>query len=246
MKSLSVPHEHGGYLTSIGAALAAIAVAPSPAPAAGLGIAVVAAFFARGAVDRVAVGKPLARWDRPALAALAAMMIAGGWLAAIAGWWWAAVTAAVCAAMLAGSVLAQRARRQRHALFEALGMAALGASAGVGALAGGASVDAAAAAGLALGSHAAIAVPLVRTELRRKERALGKQALGVAALALLAAAGGLWALGHPLAAAALAPRTLHVADRALRDPEPLAPSLVGARETVALLVCIALIVVAVR
>jgi hypothetical protein len=246
MKSLSIPHEHGGYLTSIGAALAAVGIAPQPGPAAGIGLAVVAAFFARGQVDRLATRKPLLSRDRPALALLVAAMAGGAALASAAGAGWAVATLAVCGAMLGGSVLAQRSRRQRHALFEALGMAALGGSAGVGALAGGAPLPAAATAGLALGAHAAIAVPLVRTELRRRERALGGQALALAGLALLAAAALLVGLGHPAAAAALVPRTLHVADRALRRPEPMRASLIGARETVALLLCVGLIVAAVR
>jgi hypothetical protein len=246
-RALSIPHEHGGYLTSLGAALAAVGIAPAPLAALGVGVAVVAAFVARGAIDRLAVGKPLARWDRPALALLAALM-AGG--ALLVGWraspWWGAATAAVCLAMLAGSVTAQLARKQRDALFEALGMGALGASAGLGAFAAGASLAAAATAALALAAHAAIAVPLVRTELRPRERALGGRALVLAALGVLVAAGGLMALGHPLAAAALAPRALHVADRAIRRPAPPRAGIVGLRETLALLVCVGLVVAALR
>ena len=61
MKAVSLPVEHGGYLTAAGAALAATLVAPRPGQALVVGTAFLAAFLARAAVERLVSGRPLAQ-----------------------------------------------------------------------------------------------------------------------------------------------------------------------------------------
>jgi hypothetical protein len=126
-------------------------------------------------------------------------------------------------------------------------MGALGACALPIALAGGAPLGSdrrALMASLVLGVHAALAVPLVRTELRPRERAMSRRAelAGLVALGALAAA--LVASGHALLSLALLPRGLQIATRPLGLPTPRRPSRIGIAETALLAACAVIIVVA--
>jgi hypothetical protein len=240
-RRVSLPAEHGGYLTAAGAGLAAALVAPEPARALAVGTAVLAAFLARGVVDRVAVRKPLARWDGAWLATLALVALGAGALLPARA---AALTGAGCVVLLLVSIAARRARRHRAAILEAAGMGALGASAGWAALAAGAAPRAAFCVGLVLATHAALAVPLVRTRLRKRERDSAARAvllsLGVLAAAALVVSG----LGRPEAALALAPRALGAVLRGLRPPRAAGPpsaAWIGIRETAALAAAVALL-----
>lgn len=236
---LSWPREHGGYLTVLGATLAAVLGAPAAGPAAGVGLALAAGFFARGAVDRLAIGAPLRRWDGAALAVAGALALAGLGLVGSQRPAPAAAVGIVIVAMLVASAVARRRRRQRSAAFELAGMAAMGASAGLGAAAGDAPLGAAAALAVIVGTHAAVSVPLVRTALRPQERAATSRALAAAALALVAGAVLVAALGRPRAAWAFAPRAVELAWRAARPGEGHdrpAPVRVGLREAVHLAV----------
>jgi hypothetical protein len=230
-----LPHEHGAYLTLGGASAAGLLIAPSWAGV-GLALAVAAAFFARAPLE--ALHRP-ARFDRAALsgyAAVAALGVALGGLAA------ALIAGAVIALSWAGRLT----RHHRHALFELCGMAVLGALGGGIAEVGGAQPLTAAALAVVLGSHAATAVPLVRTELRPAERKDSGRADQWAAILLLVAATGLVALGRPSSALVLLPRAIHVAARRLRALPRMRPSLVGLRESLLLAVTIALCVLVFR
>src|SRR5262249_38245120 len=128
MRSLSLPHEHGAYLTLVGGGVAAALQAPRRLAAVGFGGVPAAAFFAR---------EPLvkrARWDDAFLVLLAVAAAVG---AAMAEWPWGSVAAAGAAAIVGGFLAARRARQHRAPWFEWVRMAALGGAAGLEAAAGG-------------------------------------------------------------------------------------------------------------
>lgn len=239
----ALPREHGGYLTLSAGAITAGLVSPAPGPALGVMLAVSAAFFARDPLERKGGPGPL---DRVALVFEAALAAFGAWAAARTTPVWGAVTIAAALATLGASRLAQRTRRQRSAPFELVGMAALGGAAGLAALAGGTPLACAAPLGLLLAVNAALSVPLVRTELRPRERPLGRAAELAALGATLTAGAGAWLLSGPTAALAVAPRLLHVALRALGLRPRLRPNVVGLREAAILALTSALLVLALR
>jgi len=229
-RRLSLPSEHGGYLTVAAATAGAALLAPAALPAAGAGLAVAAGFLARGPVERFGNPHGLRAWDRAALLLLATF-VAGG--AALAGSW---MVAAAALAVPAAALLARRLRAHRAAWFELAGMAALGATAALAAWSGSAPLDHAAVLGVVLAAHSAAAVPLVRTQLRRRERA-GARTAALQALAVTAAGFMLVAaIGHPAAGLALVPRVLQIADRLARGPRPTPATMVGIRETLLLTV----------
>ncbi len=232
-KPLSLPAEHGAYITAAGAGVTAAMIAPQSLVALLVGLAVLAAFLARGVVDRLAVGKPLARWDGPWLVSLG---LAASTPALVLGPREAIATLVLALGLVGASVWARRARRHRDARVEAAGMAVLGASAGWVALVAGASELDSICVGLVLGAHAGLAVPLVRTELRKRELGEAGRAelltLGVVLGIALATA----ALGRPLVALALLPRAAQACVRRMRTPRMKRPPayLVGVRESVEL------------
>ena len=239
-RALSLPHEHGGYLTIAGAAACGVALAPARLPALALAAVTAAAFFARAPVEQLARGRG-ARLDGAFAALIAAVVVAG---ALALGGAWVAVALGLAVAIVCGSLWARRGRWQRSAWFETLGMAALGASAGLIAVGGGVAIGRAAAVALVLGAHTGLAVPLVRAELRPRERALGRRA-AVFALAVLAAAALALALaGAGRFAVALAPRALHALSRAAVAATPARPTVVGLRETAMLAAVVVLVVAA--
>lgn len=242
-RALSLPHEHGGYLTIAGAAACGVALAQARGPALAVAAVTAAAFFARAPVEQLVRGKR-ARLDAAAVAALGVVVVVG---ALALGGAWAAIAGAVAAAIVAGSLAARRERVQRAAWFETLGMAALGASAGLIAIAGGLDVRDGAALAVVVGAHTGLAVPLVRAEVRPRERALSRRAGAVALAVVTAAALALAVAGLGRFALALSPRGLHALYRIVRPTSPSAPSrpnLVGVRETAMLAAVVALVLVA--
>jgi hypothetical protein len=237
-RALSLPHEHGGYLTIAGAAAAGVALAHARGPALAVGAITAAAFFAHAPVEQLARGRG-ARWDGAAVAALAAVV--GGGALALDGAW-AAVALAIAGAIVAGSALARRARVQRSPWFETFAMAALGACAGLIAVAGGAQARLAVGLAIVIGTHAGVAVPLVRAEVRPRERDRARVAAHVALAAVGVAASLLLLLGVGRLAVALLPRGLHALTRAMVPPQPARPSIVGMGET-ARLACVVLALV---
>ncbi|HKA88625.1 MAG TPA: hypothetical protein VKE22_13235 [Haliangiales bacterium] len=231
MRSLSLPHEHGAYLTLVGGGVAAALQAPRPLAAVGFGVVLAAAFFAR---------EPLvkrARWDDAFLVLLAVAAAVG---AAMAEWPWGSVAAAGAAAIVGGFLAARRARQHRAPWFEWVGMAALGGAAGLEAAAGGAAWPRATALGLLLAAHVGVAVPLVRTQLRRRERAQAARADAVAFGVLGASAAAVAVAGFPAIAIAFLPRTAHLTWRRLAGVRPARPAVVGVREVVLLSCAVAL------
>lgn len=237
MKRVSLPHEHGGYLTVGGGAIVALALAPDTRAPIFAAATLLASFFARGPLEAFAVRGKGAAWDHLALALLLGVAA----LATIAAAWLAGVRAApailLAVATLVGSVLARWQRDHRSAWFEATGMGALGAGAGALLWAGGSTLRTALAVAIALGANAAIAVPLVRSELRRRERAQRDTADLYAASLLAVACLLLVAARAPLAMIALFPRTLQlVARRLSASRSPARAAAIGLRETGILLV----------
>lgn len=239
---VTLPHEHGGYLTVLGAILVALPLSPAPLPALVAALCIVAAFFARCPLEKLALGGAPASWDRAWLTALVALMLAGATWAALARGLRALLALMLGAGILAASYAARRQRGHRAYAFELLGMAALGAGAGAIMLAGGSALRSATLAAVVLGAHAAVAVPLVRSELRPAERARRKRADGVALATLGAAAGVTLWLGAPLLLLALAPRAIHLALRQRRPPTTMRPAWVGLRETASLAATAGLVV----
>jgi hypothetical protein len=241
-RALSLPHEHGGYLTIAGAAAAGVALAPARGAALAVGGVVAAAFFARAPLEQLARGRG-ARLDRGALALLSTIALAG---ALALGGGWAAIALAVAGAIVTASLVARDARWQRTSWFETLGMAALGASAGLAALAGGCAPGVAVALAIVVAAHTGLAVPLVRAEVRPRERAGARRAGAVALVVLAVAAGTLAVAGLGGASLALAPRALHALARVVRSPQKMSPNLVGVRESVMLALVVALLVATAR
>jgi len=229
MKALSLPHEHGAYLTLVGATAAGVALAERPLPAFGVGLALAAAFFARGPVEAHHRG----RFDKAASIIYALLAFAGITLAH------QPLLALFVIGLVVVSFWMRAEKRHRDALFELAGMAALGAASGAIARIGGADADAALLSSLVMAAHAAVAVPLVRSELRPRERALAPRVVLGASLALLLAALLLLRLGGPLLPLTLLPRLVTLVTRGrIRKP-----AWIGLRETVALAATVALLVI---
>jgi hypothetical protein len=246
-RRLSLPPEHGGYLTAAGGGLGAALVAPDATRALAVGTAVLAAFLARGVVDRLAVGHAPRSWDRPWLAALAALALVATTALLPRD---AALTGGLCLGLLAVSVAVRRTRHHRDAIVETLAMVALGASAGWAALAAGAPLVDSATIGLVLAVNAALAVPLVRTQLRSRERGRAATAAYVSLSTLALAAIVIVLLGRAPAALALLPRAVHAGIQAMNaasgppaahDGARPRAALVGIRETVLLVVTVFLL-----
>lgn len=239
-RAVSLPHEHGGYLTIAGATAIGVALSPARGPALAVGAAVAAAFFARAPIEQMRRGRG-ARLDGVTVAALAAVVL----LAALAlGGVWAAVALVVASLIVSGSAVARNERWHRATWFETIGMAALGASAGLVALAGGVELGRAAAIAIVIAVHTALAVPLVRSEVRPRERAHIRQAAWIALGALTLCAIVLALVGGGRFAIALAPRTLHALARTQSPASPSHPNVVGVRETVMLALTVALLIIA--
>lgn len=241
---VTLPREHGGYLTAVGAGMAGALVGPAFLPALGTGVALTAAFLARGPADRLGLRMPLGRWDPWLLALLGSIIISGAVSVALTNGPVAGlVTTAAALGVIAASISARRARSHRAMTFELGGMACLGGSAGLGAWASGASSTTAATLAVVLGTHAALSVPLVRTELRRRERSRSLGADLATLVSLAVAAGIALTLGHPEGAAGLLPRTLQVVLRRLGWMPAAGPTWVGLRETALLALAITALVV---
>ncbi len=249
-RRFSLPHEHGGYLTLAGSVAVGALEAPRPSVAIGLGLALAAAFFARGPLEQRA-GKR-GRFDRALLAALLLLAVIGGLVAAPAGAVaWLAV--ALPALLVGSSLLARMRRLHRHPLFELSGMGFLGACAGLLAWAGGAPWPTAATAAIACAANAVAAVPLVRSELRPRERTFSARA-ELAAVALCVVGALVIAALPPVAPSgaallsrggrslALVPRLVAILQRRLA-PLTLSPTSVGLRETGILVATVALLVI---
>src|SRR5262249_12713808 len=109
---VSLPAEHGAYLTLTGGAPAPAVVAPAPLAALGAPGAVGMAFLARGPIERRARGAALREWDGPALAVMAAVAVAGAFVAGVP------VLLLAAAAVPLAAVAAKRSRRMRSEGFE--------------------------------------------------------------------------------------------------------------------------------
>jgi hypothetical protein len=237
---VSLPHEHGGYLTLVGATVAGAAVAGAHSIALAVGFVAIAAFFARAPVEQLVVGRP-ARDDRWLLALLTLAAGAAAFAVGTRSPWAAFASLAVAVAIVSGSLWARLGRTQRAAAFELVGMTALGALSGVIAIAGGAPPRTGVVVATVLGVHAGLAIPLVRTTLRRRERQRARRADLAAMLTLLAASIALVAFGAGRATLALVPRALHLAGRSWMH-DPVRPRLVGILETIELAACATLLV----
>ena len=238
-RALSLPHEHGGYLTIAGATAAGVGLAHARAPALAIGVVIASAFFARAPVEELVRGRG-ARFDGIAVAALAAVVLAAS---LVLGGIWAAVSLAIASAIVSGSAFARQGRWHRATWFETLGMAALGASAGLVAFAGGVELRFAVAIGIVIAAHTGLAVPLVRAEVRPRERARARHAAGLALGVLALSAIALGLVGAGRFTLALAPRTLHALTRTRSSPSPCHPNVVGIRESVMLTIVIVVVLV---
>ena len=228
-RRLSLPGEHGAYLTIAGAAISAALVAPRPGPALAVMGTIAATFLARGPIDRAAARLPLRSWDGAALALGAA--VATACLA------WSALpipTLGFALGMLAASWLCRRRRLHRDPRVELVALGGLGASAGLAAFAGGAAPSVALAVAALLGTHAATSVLAVRPALGKRGR-LSSRAAGAAAVVVAGVATAL--LGHPWLALAFAPRLVQLA-APTRGARAMT---LGLRETAALAVTSALL-----
>jgi hypothetical protein len=240
-RTLSLPHEHGAYLTLAGATIAGAAVGHAHADAVAFALVLAATFFARGPAEAMAVGRAR-RGDGIALTALTGVAgAAAGYLSRFDEL--AAVAAAAFAVAIIGcGLVARLVRQHRTYLFEIAGMAAVAASSGAIARVGGASARESLLLALVLAAHTTVAVPLVRAELRKRERERAGDARAIAAIVMAAAAFALLVADAPYLMAALLPRTVLV----LLAPRARKPSTVGVHETIALAATVAIALATVR
>ena len=241
-RRVSLPHEHGALVTLVAAFATGAAIAPAHLAAASSGILLLAAFFARAPIEQRAAGHA-ATFDGSALLTLGLLSAIAATAAIVSGAdrRLLGLATAWAIGILASSYLARRIRLHRDTYFEILGMAVLGASVVPVALVGQASLRTALAAGIVLATHAAASVPLVRSELRPRERALANEADARAALLIVAGGLAVYLVGMPLLACALAPRALHLLARRLRLSPSVGPLLVGLRETAEVTLVMALL-----
>src|SRR4051794_16475235 len=118
---LSLPNEHGAWLTLAGATVAGIALASDRWTAGGFALALAAAFFARAPLERA---RPAA-WDGAARIVYGVALVAGALVAGRSQQWLGAGAALLAGGLLAVSWWARRTGSQRTPSFEAISMAAL-------------------------------------------------------------------------------------------------------------------------
>jgi hypothetical protein len=241
MKRLSLPREHGAWLTLSGAILGGVWLAADRFTAGGLALSLAAAFLVRSQLE----ARRPSSWDAAARAFCALAILVGALVAGRNHSWIGMATACIALSAVTASGLAQRMRLHRSVWFEILSMAALGASAGMIAFAGRASLSASLAIGLVLGTHAAISVPLVRSDLRPRERAFEGRAMLLGMTLLSAATFLLWLLGIPAAAMALLPRAIDLTARHLTRFRLARAAAVGIRETIELAGAVTLLLAAI-
>jgi hypothetical protein len=245
MRNLSLPREHGAHLTLAAAVVTATLSASQPVPALGMGIVLTMAFLARGPLERLAAGHALRAWDGPALGVMLGLAGVGALVVGleVPGVWWLGAVAAA-ATVPAGAYLARRASLHRAAALEFVAMGALGASAGLAALCGGMAPARAIGLAAVLGAHAAVSVPMLRTEIRKRAR-VGRRGALLAAAGLLALVGaGLCGLGYPAMTLALVPRAAQIGLALLEArPAPRRPQALGLQETALLALAVAVLVV---
>ncbi len=228
---ISLPSEHGAWITVVGAA--ALAVYLSPVPLAG-GLAALACllgFVARGPVERRAAGRVLEVGDWLLLAAcLTGAAAALLWLPAEPVQ--LALVGATAAAFPLIGALARAVKAHRTLVVEAAGLAASGAVATVVLIAGGEAPVPAAIVGGALAAYGAATVIGVKGEARKA--APGARRAGLISAALATAAAGALLLLAPLAAVGFAPRILFSSLRAARPGVRRRIYRIALRETLAL------------
>jgi hypothetical protein len=226
---LTLPREHGAYLTLLGAGVSAALIAPGRAGAIAVAVTFMMAFLLRGPLERLAVGHPPRAWDLTAIVLLTGLGSGAAWLAGAERIAVVPLLAAGALALPVAALLARRGRFLRGARFEMIAMGGLGASAGLAAWCGGLDATPAVALGLVLGAHAAASVPLVQSRVRRRGAPRGL--LVLAAAVLVAAGVGLVLIGRAVALVALAPRAAGLAWTGVAGPRPATASAVGLEET---------------
>ncbi|MCC6994626.1 MAG: hypothetical protein IT370_08465 [Deltaproteobacteria bacterium] len=251
---LSLPREHGAYLTLAGAIAGGVLLAPARLPAAAAGVMLAASFLARGPLERRAAGLRWRAGDVPLLLGCALAAGAGVHVAARGDLGLELALLALALVMPLGGWLVRRLGQLRAERFEVVGMAALGGSAGLVGFTGGAGLALALTAALLLAVHAAASVPLVRALLRPRERAQGRREImltGLVVVAVAAAvafgagavgAGGVGAggaLASRVLALALLPRAVDVVLQLVVQPVgKVSAARVGVRELVLLVLAL--------
>ena len=185
---LSLPREHGAYLTLAGGIAGGVLLAPAWLPAAATGVMLAASFLARGPLERRAAGLRWRVGDAPLLLGCALAAGAGVHVAARGRLWLELALLALALVMPLGGWLVRRMGQLRAERFEVVGMAALGGAAGLVAFTGGAGSTLALTVALLLAVHAAASVPLVRALLRPRERAQGRREIMLTGLVVVAVA----------------------------------------------------------
>ena len=241
MKRISLPDEHGAWLTLSGAIVGGLWLAADRWTAAGVALSLGGALFVRAPLE---TRRPRA-WDATARAVCALAILVGALIAGRQQQWLGIAGAALAFTAIAACGLARRMRLHRSVWFEIVSMGALGASSGVIALAGRAAISGSFALGLGLATHAATSVPLVRSDLRPRERSLESRAIFAGAAALSATALCLWLLHMPAASLGLLPRGIDLMARHLTRFRLARAAAVGARETVELAGVVTLLLAAV-
>lgn len=233
-KRLSTPQEHGGLVILAGGVLLAALAAPRPLVAALAVVVYLAAYMARGPIERRVRHARPRPWDGAALllyAAAAAAIVAT--LAASGPWGALAVAGSAALIPIAGAV-AVRARRHRDLAVELAGLGACGGVAGIAIYAAGGAEILALSVLFAGAAYGASTAPLVRSELRRELDTAARRQLAAAAFMILGAGAAATAAVAPVSAVALAPRVVHAAYRIARPGRTASRRLLITREVVML------------
>jgi membrane associated rhomboid family serine protease len=233
-KRLSTPQEHGGLVILAGGVLLAALAAPRPVLAALAAAVYVAAYLARGPIERRVRRARPRPWDRAALLVYAAAAAAIVLALATVGPWGALAVAATATVIPVAGAIAVRARRHRDLAVELVGLGACGGAAGVAVYAAGGAEILALTVIAAGAVYGAATAPLVRSELRRELELPARRDLAGGAFLILAVGAAITAAFVPLAALALAPRVLHAAYRVARPGRSPSRTVLITREVISL------------
>jgi hypothetical protein len=241
---ISKPGEHGGLVVVAASGIAAGVLAPAPHMAVVAAIAGVAAYMARGPVERRVRGFRRREWDTMATAAYGLAVVAA--VAAVA------TRDVVAGALVGGGAIAlvavgaavTAARKHRVLVVELVALAGCGALAGVFLFAGGGSERAAITIGAAMAAYGAATVPFVRAEVRELAAWDARAMAWLAVLLLLCGAAGVVVVAADVVAIAFAPRAAHcVARGVLGRPRSRRVLFVAVRETAEIAVFVTLVCV---
>lgn len=239
---ISKPGEHGGLVVIAASGVAAAVLAPVHHIAVVAAIAGIAAYMARGPVERRMRGFRPREWDAVASIVYATAIVAAVAVVAARDVVAGALVGAGAGGLVAIGAGVTAARKHRLLVVELLALAGCGAMAGVFLFAGGGAERASVAVGAAMAAYGAATVPFVRAEVRQLAPWEARAMSWLAVLLLMCGAVAVVVVATDAVAWAFAPRAAHCAIRGvLGKPRKRRVLFVAVRETAEIAGFIALV-----